>query len=141
MDYLIFPEGSSFELATDTAGTTFVAIENWDGMTGKIGAEAALVEVTTLSDTETKRAKSARKDNGEREMKATYKPDGAGQIALKSACNAGASRKCRLTFPNGAKWEFLAVFAGWTLSEPEAGKAQMLEIKFAINQDLGFTDA
>lgn len=132
-----FPDGSKFKI-TKTDGS-MIEVDGFDGLGGNIGSEAKLNNVSTLSDTEEKYAKSNRKDGGERDITFQLDAEDPGQKEVMAACDAGEERVCQVIVPDGPTWSATIVFAGYTISEPEKDNPLSLIVKCAVNKDGGIS--
>lgn len=132
-----FPDGTKFQISDGAETPAFTDVIGFNGLGGDIGSESNLIDTSTLSDTQKKYGASGRKDGGERKIEFQYDKDDPGQKLVRTSAIALNERDCKVILPSGETWSFKAIFAGWTLSEPEAEKPLSMMVKIGINTDGG----
>lgn len=132
----MLPDGTKFYIA-DAAGdgATMVEAKGFDDI-GDLGLDTVMIDITALSDDDQKFLAQSRKEGGERDLICRHEPSNAGQGHIKAACDAKERRKCEVKLPGQTTpWQFTALFGGYKLGKPEAGKAMQLVAKIAIESE------
>lgn len=132
----MLPDGTKLLIADAAgAGANMVEVTGFDDI-GDIGLDTTLIDTSVLSDAGQKFEAQARKEGGERDLICRHEADDAGQGHIKTACNNKEHRKCEVKLPGQTTgWQFTALFGGYKLSKPEAGKAMQLVAKIAIESE------
>lgn len=132
----MLPDGTKFLIAdAEGAGANMVEVTGFDDI-GDIGLDTVMIDITTLSDADQKFLAQSRKEGGERDLICRHEADDAGQGHVKSACNNKERRLCEVKLPGQTTgWQFTALFGGYKLGKPEAGKAMQLVAKIAIESE------
>lgn len=105
--------GTTLKIGAESATTKVGGLTSIGG----IEVSADTVDVTSLDTTGGyKEYLAGFKDAGEVSLEGYLDDADDGQAAVYAALNSGTVQKCEIAFPNGAKWTFDGIVAGFSTS-------------------------